>query len=359
MTTYGIEEKKEVADIFFDVVEKKPIRLNIQGGYNSDKGLFANAGFEDKNFIGRFKSIWLKGEIRGTGYNGSAGITEPRLFRSDTSATLSFTADKTKEFNQTFGTFYYGPSLIFKYIWRGALTTGLDISYNERKMLGNLSYSDLNDINKINQLELRRVFLVTPLISYDRRDSFIRPRKGFAVSGSIQFSKNMTRPHETIYGKYTDDFIKYHFNFKFYLTPFSHLTFAAQCAVGYIQAYATIKKIMTDQLLFLGGISDVRGFKENMLEYDYFKNSVGGRASLVGSIEARIDLGLNFELTGFFDAGRVHNTFYDFYKLRCSAGVGLRYITPVGPIGFLYGMKINKRKGEDLGVLNVSIGYTF
>jgi outer membrane protein insertion porin family len=360
ITTYGIEEKTDQADVFFHVLEKKAIHLHIGGGYKSDKGLFANAGIADKNFLGRYKSIWMQGELRATGYNGSGGITEPRLFGSNASATLSYTVDRTQEFNQTFGTFYHGPSLIFKYVWFGTLVAGLDISFHERKMFGSLSLRDLRDVDKINQLQLRRVALVTPLISYDGRDSFIRPRKGFMVSGSAQFSKNLTSPHETIFGEeYTDDFINYQLNLKFYITPFSRLTFAAQCAVGYIQAYAPVKKIMPDQQLYLGGISNVRGFKENMLEYDYFKNPIGGRASLIGSIEARIDLGLNLELLGFFDAGRVNDTFYDFYKLRCSAGTGLRYITPVGPIGFIYGMKIKKRKGEDLGELNVSIGYTF
>lgn len=80
---------------------------------------------------------------------------------------------------------------------------------------------------------------------------------------------------------------------------------------------------------------------------------------LAASIEARIDLGFNFELSGFFDAGRIDNTFHDWYRLRMSAGAGLRYVTPVGPIGLLYGFKINRLKGEDLGVLHVSIGYTF
>ena len=360
LTTYGIEEKADHADIFFHVVEKKTIHLNIGGGYKSDKGLFANAGVTDRDFLGRYKIVWAQGEIRATGYNGAAGITEPRLFGSNTSATLSYTADSTKEFNQTFGTFYHGPSIIFKYVWFGNLTAGLDVSYHERKMFGSLSLRDLREIDTINRLHLRRVALVTPLISYDRRDSFIRPRKGFMISGSAQFSKSLAPPHETIFGQeYTDDFIKYQLNLKFYATPLSRLTFAAQCMLGYLQAYTRIKMITPDQQLYLGGISNVRGFKENMLEYDYFKNPLGGRASLVGSIEARIDLGLNFELVGFFDAGRVDDTFYDFYKLRCSAGTGLRYITPVGPIGFLYGMKIKKRKGEDFGVLNVSIGYTF
>ena len=96
-----------------------------------------------------------------------------------------------------------------------------------------------------------------------------------------------------------------------------------------------------------------------MLRYVWFKNPVGGRAMLAASIEARIDLGFNFELSGFFDAGRIDNSFEKFFRMRMSAGLGLRYMTPVGPIGLLYGFKINKLKSEDMGMLHVSIGYTF
>jgi outer membrane protein insertion porin family len=44
---------------------------------------------------------------------------------------------------------------------------------------------------------------------------------------------------------------------------------------------------------------------------------------------------------------------------RWSTGLGMRYITPIGPIGLLYGFKLNPRPGESLGQLHISIGYTF
>ncbi|NJL58609.1 MAG: BamA/TamA family outer membrane protein [Desulfobacteraceae bacterium] len=44
---------------------------------------------------------------------------------------------------------------------------------------------------------------------------------------------------------------------------------------------------------------------------------------------------------------------------RSSAGFGLRYITPIGPIGFLYGFKLDHEPGEDAGRLHFSVGYTF
>jgi len=39
--------------------------------------------------------------------------------------------------------------------------------------------------------------------------------------------------------------------------------------------------------------------------------------------------------------------------------VGLRYITPIGAMGFLYGMKLDPEDGESPKRLHFSIGYTF
>lgn len=360
LTTFGIEEKKDRADLYIDIVEKKPFQFNIGGGYNSDRGFYANAGLEDRNFLGRYKSLWIKGEASQTGYSSSAGFTEPRLIGTKSSATLSFSVEKLKEFNQSFGTFVYGPAFTIHSVWFDSLSADFGTSYQERKMLGYFSLDDINDPDKMSQFHLRRILLFSVGLSYDRRDSFIRPRNGIFTSLTVGCSVDLSGVKEQLLGdEYSDNFIKYQYNLKLYYTPWPRLTFAAHGMLGYIQPYTSVRGIIQDQLFYLGGIGDVRGFRENMLKYDEFRKPVGGRATVAAGIEARIDLGWHLELTGFFDAGRIDNSFEKFFRMRMSAGLGLRYMTPVGPIGILYGFKINKLKSEDLGMLHVSIGYTF
>ena len=88
---------------------------------------------------------------------------------------------------------------------------------------------------------------------------------------------------------------------------------------------------------------------------------MGGKRAVVGSLEARIDLGMNFELTTFFDIGSVQNTQVEggSDRFRSSVGLGLRYITPIGPMGLLYGYKLNREEGESAGRFHISIGYSF
>ena len=46
-------------------------------------------------------------------------------------------------------------------------------------------------------------------------------------------------------------------------------------------------------------------------------------------------------------------------RFRASVGLGLRYITPIGPMGLLYGHKLDREEGDSAGRFHLSIGYSF
>ena len=155
--------------------------------------------------------------------------------------------------------------------------------------------------------------------------------------------------------------MRYKCEVRYYTTPWSRVTFAALGRAGYIDPYGDESKVPDDQLFYLGGIENVRGYDENLLAYDSSGDPLGGRTAAVLSLESRIDLGRDFELTLFYDTGLVGDTYDSEYdeSFRSSVGMGLRYITPIGPMGLLYGRKIDPRPGESDGRWHVSIGYTF
>jgi outer membrane protein insertion porin family len=359
LKNYGLAEKNDRIDLVFDIREKKSIHFGIGAGYKSDRGLFADASVEDDNFLGRYKSIWLKGGASQTGYDGSAGFNEPRLIGSRASAGVTFSAERKQEFNKSFGTQNFGPELSLSVRWLDGLASSFSAAYSSRKMFGTMSVSDLKNIDMADQYRARDVITVSSMLTFDRRDSVVRPRGGFLASGSVEVSVDLAGKSNTLMGKRTDNYVKYALDLKYFFTPVSRLTFAAQGKIGYIQAYTSVKKPFPDSLWYLGGMTSVRGFDENMLRYNYFHESEGGRASVLLNLEARIDLGRNFELAGFLDAGRLEDTFYDIWRLRASAGAGLRYVTPIGPLGIMYGFKLDRRKGEEIGMLHFSIGYSF
>jgi outer membrane protein insertion porin family len=349
----GLREKREEVQLLVDVEEKKPYFIQAGGGYETNRGFYLHARGGDRNLFGTNKDAWMAGEVSQIGYRSELGITEPRLFGTRIATTFGLYSERREEFNQDFGTRSLGSSLGFSRKWFRHITTGLNFRFERREQFitdptGDTAYFEDEDMFKP-----RSILVTTPSIRYDTRDSFIRPRKGILSSLSVDVSKGIRNS--------LDDLFKYRYDLRLYTTPIDRLTFAWLGRAGYIDPFGPAERIPDDQLFYLGGTSDVRGFRENMLRIDPIGSPVGGRSMVAGSVEARIDLGHNVEFTLFYDVGYVGSTYAESVSddTRSSVGVGLRYITPVGPIGFLYGIKLEPEEGESPGRLHFSIGYTF
>jgi outer membrane protein insertion porin family len=117
--------------------------------------------------------------------------------------------------------------------------------------------------------------------------------------------------------------------------------------------------------LFAGGSSTHRAFpRDNLgIPEKTLKDGVGvgGTAELIANAEWRIPLASGFEAALFFDLGNVWADPDDVTlgQLRSGAGFGLHYQTPVGPIRLEYGVKLDRKPGEDAGAFAFSVGYPF
>ena len=79
------------------------------------------------------------------------------------------------------------------------------------------------------------------------------------------------------------------------------------------------------------------------------------------NLELRTSLGKGLGLVTFVDGGNVWLKVNDINlkDLKFTAGLGLRYNTPVGPIRIDYGYKLQREKGESSGAFHFSIGNAF
>jgi outer membrane protein insertion porin family len=113
--------------------------------------------------------------------------------------------------------------------------------------------------------------------------------------------------------------------------------------------------VPVDDRLYLGGDDTVRGFEQDSLL------PTGGLFSMVYNFEMQFNLFNNFQVVGFLDNGVVVNSMdqISLSTLRHSAGPGIRYLTPVGPIRLEYGIKLDPLPGESFGRLHFSFGYFF
>ena len=352
--TTGLKERLEKVNFIVNLEEKKPYFLELGGGYESEKGGFANIKTGDNNLFGENKELWLAFDVSQTGNRAEMGIVDSDLFNWNISTAFAYYIERTAEFNKYFGTKISGWSLGFTNDLEKKFCFSLNFKYERRdQYLRKMPSDETEDLFEINEFKPRSVFVSTPSVSYDTRDSFIKPQKGIFTVLSADISKGIDNS--------LDNFIKYKFDLRSFYKLFNPLIIAQIIRINHIHSYGKKGKIPDDQLFFLGGTGDVRGFKENMLLYDKEENPLGGRSAFSGSIEARLDIGLNFELVLFYDIGIVKRPFIETVNtnFKSSIGGGFRYLTPIGPIGFLYGIKLDKQENEEDARLHFSLGYTY
>jgi len=354
LTPLGLKEKKDKIHLFVDVEEKKPLFLELGGGYKTEKGAFGHVRLGDKNLAGKNISTWVRFEQSEVGYHGEFNIHDPDLFGERIDTGFAYYIERLKEFNKTYGTQTYGWSLSLNRDWLKNIRTDINFRYERRRKFLRDALRDNDDPEvSAEELQPRSLIVTTPSVLYDSRNSFIRPRKGIYASYAMDISQGISNS--------LDDFIKHYLEIRGYYEVNDYLNIAITGRYETIQAYGALEKIPEDQLLYLGGSSDVRGYKENMFVYDDKDAPIGGETILSGSIEARYDLGLNFEIFIFFDAGQLLDIRKEvsINQFRSSTGGGLRYHTPIGPVGFMYGFKNRVFGNEDRGRLHFAVGYSF
>ena len=349
--TFGLNEKSDKVNLLLELEEKKPYYIQTGGGYDTERGFYADALAGDRNFFGLNKNIWTGGEISQIGYRGDLGISQPRFLGTRIRSTINMFVETREEFNTNFGTRERGVSLSFNRRFLQNFNTDISFVYSYRKdyLLDTEAIFD----NEENRFEPREILTISPSLTYDTRDSYIRPGKGLFSSLLLDVSKGLDNS--------LDDFFRYRFEVRKYYTPIENLSFALRGRVGDITPFKKAGTIPEDQLFFLGGTSTVRGFEENLLRFDEFDNSVGGLTSILGNMEARIGLGPDVEFSLFYDIGSVRNALADkgSDEFRSSAGIGIHYFTPIGPIGAYYGHKLNRKPGESAGRFHFTIGFRF
>ncbi len=134
-------------------------------------------------------------------------------------------------------------------------------------------------------------------------------------------------------------------------------------------------EVVTDlpasERFFAGGDTSVRGYALDRLGIP-FKTidangfPTGGHAVVVLNAELRVPVIGGLGAVGFMDAGNVFNRVGDFDvgAIKPTAGLGLRYLSPIGPIRIDLGFKLDRGRlpggeQERLTELHISLGQAF
>ncbi len=158
-------------------------------------------------------------------------------------------------------------------------------------------------------------------------------------------------------------FTKYAINSIWYTTPFWNLTFMGRGRIEYIMPYGG-HAIPLYERYRLGGIYSLRGFKTWSVGPKTPNGEViGGNKDLLFNFEMIFPISKEIKLKGviFFDAGNAWDTGepYNLGDLRTSAGIGFRWISPMGPLRLEWGYNIKPRAGEGHSSWEFTVGGFF
>ncbi|EAL7778207.1 outer membrane protein assembly factor BamA [Campylobacter coli] len=342
------EEKVDDTHIDLIVNVKEASTGAISGGigYGSSDGLLLNASLSDTNIFGSGIKSSVSVDKSDDTLSGRISLINPRILDSQYSlgGTLysnDYEWDNYSEKNYGFD-----------------ITLGRQFArYYNVSLTYNLEQSDIYHLSPTllrTGYELGKTIKssITPTITFNNTDDYYLPRKGIIASTSLEYA-----------GLGGDqEFLSSSSKFNFYQ--------GLQDYIGYDLIYrykASFYKVWDEgylpinQRIYLGGIRSLRGFESRTVSpKNEWGDEVGGTIAFANSVELSFPLIDRIKLRGsvFFDYGMIGNKNLDEIQ-RMSTGLGIEWITPIGPLQLVFAKPLNDKKGDDTNTFEFNLGTRF
>ena len=200
-------------------------------------------------------------------------------------------------------------------------------------------------------LQLLGLFLAARL---DRSNDFLNPTRGWRLDGRID-------PNVSFGGE-ESQFIRAETQARAYWPVLGDddLVLAGRVKVGTVYG-ADIDALPSDSRFYSGGGGSVRGYGYQAIgPRSADDDPIGGRALLETSVEARWQVRPQIGIVGFVDGGSVSRTEVpNFSELRFGAGVGVRYLTPAGPLRIDIATPLDRSEFDDPVQVYIALGQAF
>ncbi|RMG39563.1 MAG: outer membrane protein assembly factor BamA [Candidatus Dadabacteria bacterium] len=342
------------------VIERSLHTLEIGGGVHSEFGTHLFGEFTDRGIFADGRGLAMRADLY---YDPTvASVTEgiaslrysdPFLFDSNYRLTEDLRYQKLELANQEFD---LDRISLTSFVLR-SFSDDFDLSLGHTLLEENLdNVSPDAVIGKFDTGTVKLSF-VSASLNYDRRDSRLNPTRGFNLSLDALLATKKLGSDASYFG------LEGKFSFIKPLPLFDRrISFAFNSRAGSLWTFNGTDNVPISQRYYLGGRTSVRGFRENSLGPRGVAGSViGGDLLLQQNTELRYRLNDFTSLIGFFDAGTVFlkDRSISSGDLRESAGIGIRYLSPIGPIGFDIGHPLDERAGEPSFRFHFSIGSAF
>ncbi|MEW5930206.1 MAG: BamA/TamA family outer membrane protein [Gemmatimonadota bacterium] len=373
------------ATVLVRVVEAPQYLASVAGGYGTIDCLRTEARRLDRNFLGGGRTLELSGSVSKVGagepldagfqnnlcsalendtlgnvlnYRVAVDFVQPRLFGTQTSTTLNLYTERISELETYLRTSSGGRLSVIREVATQTLATAA-VNVNRGSTRAepiffcfSLEVCTREAIDTLQENRWSNFFTLSMV--RDRTRSDVYPVGGYQVRGSVDWATRFLASDDR------------------YLRLFGDATAYRQLREGWVLA-ARVQGgtflegvvgsggyIPPERKFYAGGPNSVRGFRRNglgprvyldapelgaepdslgVLPRDTTPAGIGGTRMLVTSAELRIPSPFfreNLRLAAFVDGGRVwtspSDTLVGESRFRLTPGVGLRILTPVGPI---------------------------
>jgi len=351
-TSPGSAEDK--MNVTVNVQERATGTFSVGAGYSSVDGVVGQGSITQENFLGRGLRLNLAGSIGSDSTSYQLGVTDPYFM--DTRWTLGFEIyQTTREWDE-----YSRDATGF------ALKAGHPVGeYSRLLAVYRLEFADVYDIDFFasdtikDQEGTSTVSSVTTTYSYNTTDNRLDPSAGTDLNASWEFAG--------IGG--TEHFSKYILNVRHFWPFVWNTVLSARGQIGYVHDWQSNEDVPIDERFYLGGISTIRGFENREVgPRDEFGDFIGGETEAFFNFEFIFPLYEELKIKGvtFFDVGNAwsKDDYWDeddqvFGSWRYSTGAGIRWLSPLGPMRFEYGINLDARDYESDSKFDFMIGRFF
>jgi len=371
ITTDDVPGSPDQVDVNVKVTEKPTGAVTIGAGFSSTEKLILSAGINQDNAFGTGTAVGLNASLGKINQNLTLSNYDP-YFTEDgisrytdlyyrQSKPLYYVGDpdytiKSVGSNIKFGVPYTEVDRVFF----GTGVEAFQIQTTANTPIPYLNYAQSYGVAAPGYPATLTTYNVPLTVGWSRdgRDSALIPSDGSLQQLSAEAGTpvgNMT--FYRLYGQYQ----KYHSFSKGNILSFNG-------EVGYGEAYGSNPFPITKNY-YVGGIGSVRGYAPGSLGPQYYNTTIGayqptgGQSKIVSNVEYTVPVpGSGVDKTlrvfTFVDGGNAFGTNLNLV-LRYSYGLGISWISPLGPLKFSYGIPIKSQPTDNIQRLQFQVGTAF
>ena len=362
---------RDQVDLEVAVKERPTGSVNLGAGFSTSDGVILSAGFAQNNIFGTGKAVSAEVNTSDSTRTYALSVTEPYVTPEGISRSIDL-YDRRVDMEEL------DLANDLEYETRGAAVSwGIPFTEYDRVFLGAKWENTLVDAGPRAPARYKRykedfddphAIAATIGWSRDSRDNALAPTRGTYQ----RLSAEVTLPVMDL------RYYRASYQLQHYWPVTRDLTLAFNGEIGYGDSWGG-KEYPFFKNFYAGGIGSVRGFENSSLgpkDYtdDEDGDGIGGNASLNFSFEMLMPLpGADRTLRWFtfLDGGWVWGDSYDKYgnveqsmgislsDLRYSVGVGVAWISPLGPLKFSIAAPLNDKDGDEVERFQFQIGTGF